>query len=392
MRKKLMRSVGTLILAVMMIVMSMPTFATNDIDKAKEEKEKLEAELKNTTAALENLEILKSDAEAYIKKMDEYITGLTDNIYKLEASAEEKKASIAQKEQEISELEADMAEQYEAMKLRIQYMYENGEVSYMSMFFESENMSDFLNRAEYLTEITEYDRAMLIKMQDNKDRLDMAKAILDGELADLNELLAEAEEERGAAQVLVSAKESELSTTNTDIATKEELIKRQKEEIAAQEQLIKELEEIERKRKENATNSTQQIYDGGSLMWPLPGKSYISSPFGGRIHPVTGLQSFHYGIDIAAGIGTEIHAAYDGEVAWSNYSGTAGNWIGIDHGNGLYTIYMHMSKRILKAGDKVKKGDVIGLVGSTGRSTGPHLHFAVRLNGAYQDPTTYVAP
>ncbi|MFQ9933852.1 MAG: murein hydrolase activator EnvC family protein [Lachnospiraceae bacterium] len=393
MHKRIGRLIGTTALAIMLAVMSVPTFATNDIDEAKKEKEKMEEQLKDTQSALEDLESVKSDTEAYIAKMDDYITNLTDNIYSLEASAQEKRQAIAVKETEIAQIESEIAEQYEAMKLRIKYMYENGEISYISMFFESQDMSDFLNRAEYLTEITEYDRDMLVKLQDNKNTLDIAKSNLDSELADLDALLKEAEEEKAAAEVLVSAKETELSSTNEDIVSKEEAIKRQQEEIEAQEQLIKELEEIERKRQEEAAaNQTQQIYDGGKLMWPLPGYSNITSEFGNRIHPVTGIYSFHSGIDIGAPTGTQIMAAYDGEVAWSNYSGTAGNWIGIDHGNGLYTIYMHMSKRIANTGDIVKKGDVIGLVGSTGRSTGPHLHFSVRLNGSYVEPLNYVSP
>jgi murein DD-endopeptidase MepM/ murein hydrolase activator NlpD len=125
----------------------------------------------------------------------------------------------------------------------------------------------------------------------------------------------------------------------------------------------------------------------------LPGYSRISSYFGYRANPFSGKgQEYHSGIDIPAPQGTKIVAAYDGQVAWSNYSGSAGNWVGIDHGNGIYTVYMHMSKRSVQEGQMVKKGDVLGLVGSTGRSTGNHLHFAVRKNGEYVDPQKWVSP
>lgn len=128
------------------------------------------------------------------------------------------------------------------------------------------------------------------------------------------------------------------------------------------------------------------------MMWPLPGRTYISSYFGNRSDPFTGITSYHSGIDIPAPTGTEIHAACGGEVAWAYYSSTAGNWVGIDHGNGLYTVYMHMSKILVTEGQEVQTGDVIGLVGSTGRSTGPHLHLSVRLNGDYVEPLNYVSP
>ncbi len=395
MKKKLIRAIGSLALVGLIFTMALPSFATNEIDKAKDEKKKMEDKLKDTKSALNNLEKLKNNAEAYILEMDKYITSITDNIYSLEKSAEEKKEQIAIKEQEIEDAKIVIDEQYEAMKLRIKYMYENGEMSYMSMFFESEDISDFLNRAEYLSEITQYDRDMLLKLQDAKSALDMAKIALDAELDSLNALLDEAEQERKATEELVAAKEAELSSANSDIISKEEAIKRQQDDIKAQEHIIKELEEIERKRKEEeerrkAENQTIPTYDGGKLQWPVPGHSRITSDFGNRTDPFTGVTAYHSGIDVGAPTGTPIIAAYNGEVAWSYYSSSAGNWIGIDHGNGLYTIYMHMSKLIANKGDIVKTGDVIGLVGSTGRSTGPHLHFSVRLNGTYVAPLNYV--
>ena len=135
------------------------------------------------------------------------------------------------------------------------------------------------------------------------------------------------------------------------------------------------------------------MYDGGQMIWPLPGYTRLSDDYGMRIDPFGGSgQSMHNGIDIPAPAGTPIVAAYDGQVAWSYYNWSAGNWIGIDHGNGIYTVYMHMSKMIASEGQYVKKGDVIGLVGTTGSSTGNHLHFAVRLNGSYVNPHDYVTP
>lgn len=395
MRKRFLQCIGMLLAAGLVLTAASNTYATKDIDEAKREKEELEHELKDTQTALNSLEALKGDAEAYIKKMDGYLENLSNHIYDLEQQALEKQNLISQKEVEISDMQNRIDEQYAAMKLRIQYMYENGEISYLSMFFETQDMSDFLNRAEYLSEITEYDRDMLDRLQASKDSLDIARANLEAELAELNGLLKEAEDERAAAEVLVAAKEQELDYTNSNILTKEEAIRRQKEDIAAMESLIKELEEIERRRKEEEARRQQQqqvTYTGGSMMWPLPGKTYLSSYFGNREDPFTGLTSYHSGIDIPAPTGTEIHAACGGEVAWAYHSTSAGNWVGIDHGNGLYTVYMHMSKILVTEGQQVLTGDVIGLVGSTGRSTGPHLHLSVRLNGEYVEPLNYVSP
>ena len=378
----------------MVISTASNSYATNSIDDAKEEKEKLEAELKDTEAKIESLKALKDDTAAYIKQMDSYIEDLVTNIVKLENDIEAKKVAIEEKQAEIVEIEEDIASQYEAMKLRIRYMYENGEVSYISMFFESEDMSDFLNRAEYLAEITQYDREMLLRLQDTEESLKLAKSKLDSELTSLNEMLAEVEEEKEAADVLVVSKRAELSATNEELSEQEAEKLQHEEDIKSQEEYIAELEEIERKRKEQEAllGNTIGNYDGSGMIWPVPGYSRISSHFGYRSDPFTGEKSFHSGTDIPAPIGTPILAAYKGQVAWSYYSTSAGNWIGIDHGNGLYTIYHHMSKLIAEEGQMVNTGDVIGLCGTTGRSTGPHLHFTVRLNGKYVEPLDYVSP
>ena len=132
------------------------------------------------------------------------------------------------------------------------------------------------------------------------------------------------------------------------------------------------------------------VYDGGQFKWPVPGYYNVTSNFGWRTHPIFKIQRLHNGIDIGAPTGTPIIAAYAGEVVVATYQAAAGNYIMINHGSNLYTVYMHMSKFNVKVGQSVKQGDTIGLVGSTGNSTGPHLHFSVRLNGEYVNSGPYV--
>jgi murein DD-endopeptidase MepM/ murein hydrolase activator NlpD len=131
-------------------------------------------------------------------------------------------------------------------------------------------------------------------------------------------------------------------------------------------------------------------YDGGTFSWPCPSSTTISSEYGNRMHPVLGVYKFHNGIDIAASTGSAIVAAYKGTVVGAGYNSSMGNYVMIDHGDGLYTIYMHASALYVSTGQNVAKGDTIAAVGSTGRSTGPHLHFGVRLNGSYVNPHSYV--
>ena len=137
--------------------------------------------------------------------------------------------------------------------------------------------------------------------------------------------------------------------------------------------------------------SSAIIYDGGVFAFPLESYTRVSSDYGYRIHPILNVQQFHNGVDFAAPKGTKIYAAYDGEVVAATYSSTMGNYVMIDHGSGLFTIYMHASKLYVSKGDIVIKGDHIAAVGTTGRSTGNHLHFTVRKNGAYESPWNYLS-
>ena len=136
--------------------------------------------------------------------------------------------------------------------------------------------------------------------------------------------------------------------------------------------------------------ANRRVYGGGQFVWPAPNYTRISDDYGMRMHPTLGVEKFHNGIDLAAPSGSPILAAYDGDVVGAGYSSTMGNYLMIDHGDGLLTIYMHASKLYVSTGAAVSKGQKIAAVGSTGRSTGPHLHFGVRLNGNYVSPWKYL--
>lgn len=360
------------------------------LEDEKKKQQEMQNELKDTQTLLNKLENLKGDTESYIKTLDERLNALADNIYNLEIEVEEKKASIVVAQADVAAAQEEVDAQYEAMKLRIQYMYENGQSTFLTMLFDSESMADMLNRAEYLGQITSYDREQLEKFKQVKADLSIKQAKLENELQELETTLAEIEAEQAATDILMASKQEELQEHIHNIESAESDIEHLESDIETQKAIVAELEEIERKRKEEALNKV--TYDGGTMLWPIESYTRISSYFGTRPDPFGNpTQEYHSGMDMAAPKGTKIYAAYDGEVAWSYYSSSAGNWVGIDHGDGIYTVYMHMSKRLVSEGQTVKKGDVIGLVGSTGRSTGNHLHFGVRVNGSYVDPLNWVS-
>ena len=397
MRKKITPILRVVLMAVIFLYVSSAFVRQNyaaSLEDEKKKQQEIQKELKDTKKYLQELEKLKGDTEAYIKELDVRLNELTDSIYKIEEGITLKKAEIEAIKVDIENAKKDVSAQYEAMKLRIQYMYENGQKSYIDMILGSGNMSELLTRAEYLSQITAYDREQLVKYQQAKFTLEEKEKILIAEEAELETMLVEAKEEVKATEELLAAKQSAMAGFDSQISEEEAAAKELQAELEAQKAIVAELEEIERKRKEEEKkNQLKLTYDGGKMAWPLPGYSRISSKFGYRSNPFGGSgREYHNGIDIPAPRGTNIIAAYDGQIAWSSYSSSAGNWIGIDHGNGYYTIYMHMSKRLVSEGQIVKKGDVIGLVGTTGRSTGNHLHFGIRKDGNYINPLDWVAP
>ena len=393
----MMRLLRLLVVTSVVIYVSLSLVRQNyaaSIEEEKKKQEEMQKELKNTEKYLKELETLKGNTQAYIKELDVRLNQLTDNIYEIESQISVKKGEIEATKLDIEKAKEDINSRYEAMKLRIQYMYENGESSYIDMILGSQNMNELFTRAEYLSKITAYDREQLEKLQLAKEELDAKEATLIAEEAELEGLLNEAQAEQNATEDLIAAKRDVVEGYASDISDAEAEKKNLLEDIETQKAIIAELEEIERKRREEALkNQLNLTYDGGKMTWPVPGYSRISSYYGTRPDPFgSPTQEFHSGIDIPAPRGVNIISAYDGEVAWSYYSNSAGNWVGVDHGDGIYTVYMHMSKRLVSEGDKVKKGDVLGLVGTTGRSTGNHLHFAVRQNGSYVDPLKWVSP
>lgn len=400
--KKQMKRIGKqLLIVALAATCGFTSYASKtDIDKAEDQKDSLEAQKEKMEQALEDLEGLKSDTQAYVKKLDTTLDGILDELAVLEGQISEKEASIEATNLELEAAKVTEEAQYESMKLRIRYMYEKGETNYIDLLLRSQSMSELLNRAEYISQISEYDRNMLVVYQDTKNSIVEKEAKLQTEHAELLVIQEETKQRQDDVESLLAAKNKELSQYESQIAVTQDQIEQYQQDIKAQEDRIKAIEaEIKRKEEEARKKAEQQgkKYETKNigdlkLIWPCPSSSRITSQFGGRESPVAGASSNHQGVDIGATTGSDIIAAASGEVTISTYSYSAGNYIMINHGGGIYTVYMHASKLLVSVGDQVKQGDVIAKVGSTGYSTGPHLHFGIRLNGSYVNPLTYVSP
>ncbi len=391
---------GLILLAAVLWALPAQAAKKGDIDSAKDQISSLEEEKKKTEETIKNLEGLKADTESYVRQLDSDLERLDKELTALSGQITDKEAEIKETKRQLEEAKETEREQYDSMKLRIKYMYEKGDTSYLDLLMESGSLSEMLNRAEYIQKISSYDRKQLTRYGEIKDGIAESEKKLEAEHTDLVALKDKTEAKQSSVERLVSEKTQELQKYQNQISANEAQLASYQADIKAQEDRIRQIEaelkrqEEEEKKKAEAQGQTYKPVSIGNInfVWPCPSSSRITSAFGSRTSPTEGASSNHQGIDIGAASGSDIIAAADGTVTISTYSYSAGNYIMLNHGGGVSTVYMHCSKLLVSAGDKVKKGQVIAKVGSTGYSTGPHLHFGVRLNGSYVNPSKYVSP
>ena len=288
------------------------------LSDAKSKKTALEAEKKKTEQELKNLEGLKSDTTAYVKKLDSSLESIGNELSKLNDDIDAKEKQIDTTKQELSEAKETEKSQYESMKLRIKYMYEKGDSTYVDLLMEAGSLSELLSKAEYITKISSYDRQKFDEYAATKEKIAEKEKALEGEHAELLTLQDETEAKQASVEKLLAAKQTELRNYETKIASAEGQISEYAKSIEAQENQIKSIEaEIKRKEEEArkkaeeekkkaaAANKAAQTYKTVSLgdisfTWPCPASGRITSGFGSRKSPTKGASSNHQGIDISA--------------------------------------------------------------------------------------------
>lgn len=362
------------------------------ISNAQDEKKQIESALTDIKAMKEQLEGEKADLEGYVVALDSNLEEIQKKISELNGKIVQKEEEIRETEEELEAAVAKQDEQYAAMKMRIQMMYEQNDDQYLEMILSAESFGDLLNKLDYIQSVSAYDDRKMQEYTLIRQYVETCKEELDAEKEVLDAAKVNVQKEEASLEQLIADKEAEIVAKQSDIGSKEAAIEEYEADIRAQNELIASLEAaVAAERKRIAEESGRKLtYDGGVFCFPAPSYTRISEEYGERIHPILGVPQFHNGIDIAAPNGSPILAAYDGEVVAAAYSGSMGNYVMIDHGDSLYTVYMHASALYVSKGDLVAKGEQIAAVGSTGRSTGPHLHFSVRKNGGYVSPWEYL--
>lgn len=415
------KSVICLLFAVLLFCSAAGNVSAGSVSEAQEEKEALENQLEEARELIDSLSDSREDLEDNVQALDEKLTEISDRVTALETQLAEMENRISDTQEDLTAAQADVDSQYESMKLRIRFLYENSLQSVLEVLLSAENFADFLNRAEYIRQISEYDRNMLAKYQNTVEQVANLETTLSEERTDLAALKEQVQEEQEAVAALLGEKENQLAQLGEELTDAEQLAQVYEAEIQAQNEIIamiqaeearKQAEEEAKKEQENSADpedgssqesgadqgsgtgggsqETETPSFGGIFTWPCPASTRVTSDYGPRESPTAGASTYHRGIDIGAPYGSDIVAAADGVVSFTGYSSSSGNYLTIDHGDGIYTVYMHCSSIVAEKGDVVSAGDVVAKVGSTGISTGNHLHFGVSKDGSYVNPWEYL--
>ena len=418
----------------------------DELSEAEDKKTEAQSKREEAEYKLSLLEDEKKDILEVIAELDSEIGGYKEKISDLRDERNILQVSASVIENNLQDAYIAESKQYESMKERIQYAYENGDAQYIDALLSIRDYNSITNRAEYVEKISEYDRIQLNELLKIEENIATFKEAISNNLSEVNSLKAQAEEEESALEVMQSGKQTVLSEYNVEIANQEYTIEEMAaieaeqdsaiaaieaqaaalraaaeaataeaaqaaaaaaEAAAAEQAAAQQAEQPEQGTSNDDTSSptdatpqqtetptpaptTFNSYSGGAFTWPTPGYYTITSSFGSREAPTEGATTFHKGIDIGCAEGASIVAAADGVVSYAGYLDGGGNTVIIDHGNGLCTLYMHMSGFAIGQGANVTAGTPVGYGGSTGISTGPHLHFGVRVGGEYVDPLSYL--
>lgn len=346
---------------------------------------------------------LKAEQEALKKKKQDLAAKLEDiaaDMAKTEKKITAKQDEIEEAEGLLADAQAKEDDQYESMKKRIRYMYETNDSDLIELLVTSESISDLLNKAEYISTMEDYDRQMLEKYEAVRIEIEEKEKALEEEFEELQGLKDELTAKQDEVETLLEENAMNLEDVKSEISDNAEELQ----------ELLKQAEE-ERKKAEEARQAklaaqqaaaakaagTSTVSEAGpsvssgsgTFTHPCPG-ARVSSSFGRRSSPTAGASTYHQGVDLAIAAGSPVYAAAAGKVVSTGYNSVEGNNITVNHGGGLVTKYKHLSKIYVSSGQSVSRGQNIGAVGSTGVSTGPHLHFEVRVNGTAVNPLSYL--
>ena len=370
----------TIIRVILLLFCIMGTVQAVTSAEIEERRKELIEQIEQSGIEIENIQIELTETLEKINEIDKQIYDYEESIKQIDEDLKTIEQDIEEKEKEIKIIQLNYDQVKEAFAERMVYLYETNDTRYLDVLLNSKSIVEFISNYYLIGEMAEYDANLIEKIENNKDRIVEAKE----ELQQVQQQLEEKKEEKQKIAITLEnskvVKNSYLNNlTAQEQETREKLEKYQEElDLINLEMLLTSLE------------NNDSIYVGGIFLWPTPGYYTITSPFGMRLHPILKVYAGHTGMDIGAPMGSYVLAANSGVVSKATYSNSYGNLVMINHGNGISTAYAHGSEILVEEGQEVNRGDIIMKVGSTGWSTGPHLHFEIIVNGTKIDPYPYV--
>lgn len=345
--------------------------------ESKEKLKQINNELDELAGKKKDILNQSSSLEKKIYSLEININNINAEIDKLEDKIKEKSVEIEKTSVEFESAKIQQKQQDELLQKRLRAMYKFGDYSYLEVLLNSTNLSDLMTNLDRVQLVLKSDREQLKKLDEYSK-----KVMVYGEKLEVEKKELEGYVSQNQAHLKdVVAKQKDLQSKKLQVATDLSAVGRAIDELEADSKRVTAMLK---------SMSVTRKFVGGKFAWPLPAdKTYITSPFGYRIHPIYKTKKLHSGTDIGAGRGTPIYAALGGQVITARYLGGYGNCVMIDHGGGYVTVYGHASKLRCKQGQWVEQGDIVAEVGSTGASTGNHLHFEIRKNGDFTDPMNY---
>jgi len=380
--KSTKRVIAALLALLMVFVCTPFSFADSYDDKLKAlktERDAMQGDIKDTQSQLEQGKQKVKQLESEIKTLDNRIYQTEVEINELGLQINDTKTQITEALDRLNKKQAELDAQNDALNMRLRSMYKNGDIGLLSVLLGSGTLTDLMTNMDMVQRIYDYDAKLLASLEDQYEVINQEKQDLLDLKAQLLELQDEAEKKKAsleADQIAAAQKREQVQQSNKDLEAQIDAMKKEADALSAQIKLLQ----------------SSRAYVGGKMLWPSQSSTRVTSPFGNRLHPILKVYKLHTGIDIGAPNGTNILAANDGTVISAGYNNSYGYMVMLDHGGGIVTLYAHCSKLLVSKGDAVARGQVIALVGSTGMSTGPHLHFEVRINGVYKNPLEYVTP
>lgn len=334
-------------------------------------------ELKKENEQLENQ---NQKVQEEVKELDQKMEKINKEYERYSDRLATVKTKISKTQEDLKEAQESKKKQSEIMSKRIKFLYENGNTAYMEIIFEAKSFQEFLTKAEYVSKISKYDSTMFQKLQKTQHKIELASQSLKKEYDNISVITAKAKKEKDELEQTAASKKAKIEAYQQKLASNKDLLAQYEAEEKKQEE----------QQSQTPSYSGETVSGSGSLTWPVPSCHSISSGYGYRIHPVTGEKKFHAGIDIPCSTGSTIVSADGGTVVDAGYTAYNGNYLKISHGNGIETMYLHCSSLLVSSGSHVKKGQTIAKSGATGMVSGAHLHFVVKKNGSYVNPSNYL--